>query len=823
MSGPLDLIVLWLSLLPFLAAIFGPALTARMGHRAGWVLAAAPLLLFLLFASYVPAVAAGEATTVSVAWIPSLDVRFGILIDGLSLTFALLITGIGTFIVVYAGGYLKGHPLQGRFFSFILLFMGAMLGLVLADDLIALFVFWELTSITSFLLIGFDHQRETARRAALQALVITGLGGLALLAGLIVIRLSLEATSLSALLADPDIVRESGVYLVVLTLVLIGCFTKSAQVPFHSWLPNAMEAPTPVSAYLHSATMVKAGVYLLMRLQPVLGETAVWETILPMFGGATLITGTLLALKAIDLKQILAYTTVASLGLLVLLTGFAETYALAGAVGYLVAHSLFKGGLFMIAGAIDHEAGAKDITKLGGLAPKMPITFVATLLATLSMAGLPPFFGFVAKEVMYDGLWQASGVSPALVVVVVGNAIMFAIAALLLVKPFFGRRKPTPKAPHEGPPSLWLGAIVLGVLGPVSALLLSGTIGAIVAPMTAAVAGREVDLSAIHLIPSAIKPPVVLTLITIALGIAIYAFADRARAAIARVLDRIGWGPDLGFDQAMRGLLAGAHRVTGLVQGGYMRTYVRTVFVVLAVALVGTMAVTGEWPRFKWIGAPLVPYYLGVLAVAVIGLMIVVNAGSRQTAIISLGIQGAMVALIFMLYGAPDLSFTQFMIEILSVIILTLVMTRLNLRPQDHRPASTRYVDGTIAAFCGLGFAMLLIAVVDQPLDMRLSDFFGQYAYVIAQGHNVVNVILVDFRALDTWGEIAVVMAAGLAIVALIGLRFRPLARAEAPLQPAAEPFHRDAPAGPASQGIARGAETVEDPLFGRSPEEATP
>ncbi len=335
--------------LPFFAAALAPLLTRALGHNAAWVLAAAPALLFFHFLGFVGDVSGGASLTGGVEWIPSLGVELSWYLDGLSLTFALLISGIGTFIVLYAGGYLKGHPHQGRFFSFILMFMGAMQGLVIADSFLMLFVFWELTSITSFLLIGFDHAREASRRSATQALIVTGLGGLSLLAGLIVIWSATGETTLSGLLGSGELLRASPLYLAALVMVLGGAFTKSAQFPFHFWLPNAMEAPTPVSAYLHSATMVKAGVYLLMRLNPVMGETTAWETILPVFGGTTLLVGAFLAIRQTDLKLMLAYTTVASLGLLVMMTGMGSDHAVEAAVLYLIAHSLFKGALFMVA------------------------------------------------------------------------------------------------------------------------------------------------------------------------------------------------------------------------------------------------------------------------------------------------------------------------------------------------------------------------------------------------------------------------------------------------------------------------------------------
>jgi len=317
--------------LPFAAALVAPALTRLFGRNAAWVLALAPAAIFLHFLRFLHDVASGEIVTGGYAWIPSFNVSFSWLIDGLSLTFVLLISGIGALIVLYSGGYLKGHPQQGRFFSFILMFMGSMQGLVVSDSFLMLFVFWELTSITSFLLIGFDHGREAARRAALQALVVTGGGGLLLLAGLLILWNVSGVTQLSLLLSFGSELKESPFYLAALLLVLGGAFTKSAQFPFHFWLPNAMEAPTPVSAYLHSATMVKAGVYLLMRLNPVLGGTPEWQLLLPLFGVATLVIGAALAVRETDLKLMLAYTTVASLGLLVMLIGLGSPHAVEAA------------------------------------------------------------------------------------------------------------------------------------------------------------------------------------------------------------------------------------------------------------------------------------------------------------------------------------------------------------------------------------------------------------------------------------------------------------------------------------------------------------
>ena len=754
----------WIALAPFVAAVLAPALTAAIGARAGWVLGLVPAALFVAFAAMLPAVAAGEVALAGVDWAPTLGIRYAVRVDALALTFALLITGIGALIVVYAGGYLKGHEHQPRFMAFLLAFMGAMLGLVLADDLISLFVFYELTSIASFLLIGFDHRREAARRAAVQALIVTGGGGLCLLAGLVLMRVTTGATSVTELFAMPDALRDGAMYGWVFTLVCLGAFTKSAQVPFHSWLPNAMEAPTPVSAYLHSATMVKAGVFVLMRFSPVLGGTELWGTVLPLFGGATLLTGTVLAMRQTDLKQILAYTTVASLGLLVLLVGIGSEAALGGAALYLVAHALFKGGLFMVAGAVDHGTGTRDITRLGALAGKMPVTFAAAILGCLSMAGLPPLIGFVAKEVMYDGLWEADIVA-ANVVTVAGNALMFALAGMVLW-PFVRQPEGMPDAPHEGSPSLLVGPLLCGLAALGTALLVGQTGELLIAPLAAAIAGHPVELH-LHLLPTEVSPPVMLTLVTIGLGAVLFALRGPVARMVAATFDTIGWGPDIGFDQAMRGLVRACHALAELIQPGLMQRYMTLTFTIIAAALFVPLLADGL-PPLELPTELAEAYVFVIIAIAIAGLAIVIVSKRRIVAIVSLGVQGVMVALIFMLFGAPDLSFTQFMVETLSVVILALVITRLDVEAKDHRGRWDAIKDGVIATVCGVGLALLLYGVTRVPFDAKLTDFFMAYAYAVAHGHNVVNVIIVDFRGLDTLGEIAVVAAVGLAILTLV-------------------------------------------------------
>ncbi|QNP80185.1 putative monovalent cation/H+ antiporter subunit A [Agrobacterium tumefaciens] len=768
--------------LPFLAALAAPALVKRFGHNAAWVLAIAPALAFVHFALMLPEIAAGGVVTGGYAWVPSFNLSFSWFIDGLSLTFALLITGIGLLIVLYAGGYMKGHPQQGRFLSFLLLFMGAMLGVVVSDSLLMLFVFWELTSITSFLLIGFDHERAASRRAALQALVVTGGGGLLLLAGLIFIWDISGITQLSMLVRGGDVLRDSPFYLAALLLVLGGAFTKSAQFPFHFWLPNAMEAPTPVSAYLHSATMVKAGVYLLMRLNPVLGDTAAWQILLPFFGGLTMLTGALLAVRQTDLKLMLAYTTVSSLGLLVMLTGFGSDHAIEAAVLYLVAHSLFKGALFMVAGIIDHETGTRDITKLGGLRKAMPITFVAALAAAISMAGLPPFFGFLAKEEIYYAL--AHGNPRAVLftgIAILGNGLMFAVAFAVGLKPFLGKPVKTPKPAHEGPLLLWLGPALLALKGLTIALFSGIAHFYISTPMASAIAG-EVRPVEISLIPH-IGVPLGLSLLTIALGIVLYTQLSAVRSLMVRTFTALGAGPDRGFDVFIEMLVKVSFHVTRLIQPGRLEFYVTATFAVIAAVLLVPLFLYGELPSMPSWPRDMPVHELTFIAIAVAGLVAVLTASSRLTAIIALGIQGFAVAVIFLLFGAPDLSFTQFMVETLSVVILTLVMTRLRLSPSDHRGLGQKLLDSTIAIACGTGFALFLMRATQASFDNRLTDFYNTYSKVIAHGANVVNVIIVDFRGTDTLGEIAVVMITGLAILALI--RIRPAAAVKGPAKTA--------------------------------------
>lgn len=756
-------------ILPFILALLAPFLFRWIGRAGGYLLLLAPIASFAWLLASVEMIAQGEVLTGAVQWIPSLNVALSWRLDGLSLVFGLLVSGIGAFIILYASAYLAGHKHLGRFMAYLMLFMGAMQGLVLADGFLTLFFVWELTSIASFLLIGFDHERSAARRAALQALIVTALGGLALLAGLLLIAQQTGAASMSELLAMGETLRNAPLYSAILVLILLAAFTKSAQFPFHFWLPNAMEAPTPVSAYLHSATMVKAGVYLLMRLNPVMGDTVLWELALPLFGTVTLIVAAVLALRQSDLKLMLAYTTLGSLGLLVLLVGVGTEAAILAACAYLVAHALFKGALFMVVGAIDVQAGTRDVRRLSGLGRDMRLTFLAALLAGLSMAGIPLLIGFAAKELIYEAL-IGDRFAPLirLLLVICGNAAMVVVAVAVGLKPFIGARAESLKAKGKLTPGLILGPLVLGLAGLAAGLMTGVTASNFISPMAGAISGTQTahDFSSLPHLNLAFA----LSLLTLALGAGLFWKMAFVRERIDAARHALGWGPDKGFDQLLRGTVRFATKLTRVTQNGQLDTYLMIAFGAVAIALLVPMFIFGELPAMP--SKPdLQLHEIAFALILLAGLIGVLRSHNRLTGIVLLGVQGFAIAALFLMMGAPDLAFTQFMIETLSMVILALVMTRIRLLPDDRRNRFQRLRDGAIAIACGAGFGLLILKVTQGAFNGSLTEFFNAHSKLLAHGANVVNVIIVDFRGFDTLGEIAVVSITGLAIVALLRLR----------------------------------------------------
>jgi len=755
--------MLFVILVSFLAAAIAPFVVDRVGRHAGWVMAAVPAALLVYFATWIPSVAGGAAARASSEWVPTLGISLDFTIDGLSLLFALLISGLGVAVFVYAGRYLEGHPDLGRFFFALTAFMSAMLGLVLADDLIVMFVFWELTSITSYLLIGFKHEKPSTRDAALQALLVTGGGGLALLAGILLLASITGTTSMSTLIASSTLITEHALYIPTFFLIAIGAFSKSAQVPFHFWLPNAMAAPTPVSAYLHSATMVKAGVYLLARLDPALGGTPVWTWTLCIVGALTMLVGAVAAVRHTDLKKVLAYSTITALGTLVVLIGLSFPAALKAAIVFLIVHSLYKSVLFLVAGSIDHETGTRDILSLGGLRRSMPYSFAAALLAGLSMAGLPPLFGFVGKELAYKAKLGVEGLGWVLpTVAVVANALTVVAAVLLVIIPFFGRPGKRGSA-GEAPLALWIGPLVIGG-GSLLLGMAPGLLTGLVQPAVDVVAGEAVPITLA--LWYGINTALLLSIVTVAVGVGAALRVDMLRSLLARFDPWTAVGPRAVFDHLLNGLPRLAAWQTQFFEGGSLRTYLRAVFLTVGALLGGTYlwtvgpALAVPPISVTWIEGAV----LGCTAIAAVAVTL---TQSRLLAVTALGSVGVGVALLFVFYSAPDLAMTQFLVEILIVVIVLLVLQHLP-RESLQTSAGGRARDAAIAVGVGGVVAGLAVAVQGTPLSMHLSSFFGEQAVPGGFGRNVVNVILVDFRALDTLGEIAVIAIAAIGAFVLV-------------------------------------------------------
>jgi multicomponent Na+:H+ antiporter subunit A len=752
----------------FVVALAAPWLTRWLGGRVGWVIALLPFSITVYLLTFIPDLADGGSVRYSFQWIRALDIYLSFHVDGLGLVFALLISGIGTLIMFYGGGYLHGHHHLGRFYLFILMFMASMLGVVLADNLITFFIFFELTSLTSYLLIGFDHNASSSRYSARQALLVTGIGGQMLLVGLILMAIVGGGWEFSVLTEQADVIQDHSLYLPIIILVLGGAFTKSAQVPFHFWLPGAMAAPTPVSAYLHSATMVKAGVYLMARVNPTLGGTDIWQYTLITFGAATMLLGAYLAVQRTDLKQLLAYTTVSSLGTLTMLIGIGTEIAYKAAMVFLVVHSLYKGALFMVAGTIDHETGTRDIRILGGLRKLMPITAIGAAVAALSMAGVPPLFGFIGKELVYEAALDLDTFAIILAVVAVAsNVLMVAVAGITGIQPFVGEERETPKHAHEAPPSLWLGPAILGTLS-----LLIGAIPALIdtrimEPAVSSVAGEPVEVTLY--IWHGFNLMLAMSAITVALGLVAYAGREQLRIATSQsdILGRLG--PEAIYDWLLQLLDFVARMQTRIIQNGYLRFYFLTIIVVLIssalypLSAYGNIELAGDLSGVRF-------YEWGIVVIVLLGALMAVRAQSRLAAVAALGTVGYGVATIYILYGAPDLAMTQILVETLTVILFVLVLYRLPQFATLSKRAS-RFRDAVIAGIGGLLMTTLVLVVSNERFYDSISQFHAEESYSSAYGRNVVNVILVDFRAIDTFGEIIVLAVAGIGVYALLRLR----------------------------------------------------
>lgn len=759
-----------------LLAIFGigllaPFLEKWLKGAVGWVLAVFPLASFFHYLTLSLIIGGGDTITTNVSWVPSLGINFSFYLDGLSLLFLLLITGIGSLVLVYSGYYMKNYELKDRFYLYLMVFMAAMMGLVLTGNLVTMFLFWELTSVSSFMLIGFFHEKEESRFASQQALLITTLGGLALLSGIVLIGQITGSFEISYLLSNPEVIRSNPMYLAILLLIAAGAFTKSAQFPFHFWLPGAMAGPSPVSAFLHSATMVKAGVYLLLRLSPVLGGAPEWKFLLTVSGVTTMFVGAYLALTQTDLKRILAYTTISALGTLILLTGINTVESVKAAVIFLVVHSLYKGSLFMVAGSIDKKTGTRDLTRLGGLRKTMPFTTAVAMVALFSMAGLPPFIGFIGKELIYEAKNAIPDAANFLLIMgILSNILLVAVSGIFVWKVFFGKTGNTPLHPKETPVNLWLGPAVLAVFSLLLAIFPTFFASNIAGPAVQAIMAEDTDLklSLWH----GFNLVLLYSFITVAAGVLIFIFNNRIVPVLMRlnsVIIRFRF-TDV-YNKLINSFLSFTKKKTRIVQSGKQRLYLIVIFL-SASLLVWYMILKYEFWRFDYDFEPLSYYGVGVFLLITAATIITVFTRSRVTAIISMGVVGFGVALIFLFYSAPDLAITQILVDTLIVILFVMVIYHLpKFRVFSNRASRVR--DGAIALLFG-GF-MTGLALMSNQVNLfpPISDYFIENSLTLAQGRNIVNVILVDFRAFDTLGEITVLAIAALGVYSLITMKFK--------------------------------------------------
>ncbi|MFC5271896.1 putative monovalent cation/H+ antiporter subunit A [Adhaeribacter terreus] len=764
--------MVFLILAGLLAAFASPLLYRFLGKWIFIPMSLIPLLIFSYLCSFLPQILNGKVIESIVKWAPTLNIELHFYLDGLSFFFALLITGFGTLIMFYAGGYLKGNPQLGRFYLYLMLFMTAMLGVVLAGNIFCLFVFWELTSLSSYLLIGFQHQEETTRTSALQGLLVTGGGGLALMAGLILLGLAGNSFSIPEILNQPNAITSSAYYLPALVLIFIGAFTKSAQFPFHFWLPNAMAAPTPVSAYLHSATMVKAGIYLLARLTPALGGTPEWQNTLMLIGGITATIGAFLAIQQTDLKAILAYTTISALGILVMLTGIGTSLALQAMLVFLLAHALYKGTLFLVAGNVDHATGTRDITALGGLGKPMRFTGIAALLAALSMAGILPFFGFIGKELLYETTLASVNYKTILFGIAFFSGMVFVAVALAFGFGLFLKKHPQQTAIHHRDSlALYLPPLILSLAGLAFGLLP----GFLATPLLIQAAGamqKTVPFFELKLWHG-FTPVLGLSLLTLFLGYFLYRFSGWGRQLAIFFSPVYKIGPAGIYQFLLSNFLPAATAVTAFIQNGYLRSYIATIILTLVFLTVLTLTVHGPDLQL-YERLPLLldvrMHELALVMLVLPALVFLFITRSRLTSIAILGMVGYAIALIYILFGAPDVAATQLLIETLTVVLFVLILHKLPAFKQTTpRPYQLKYL--VVSILFGSVITYVLLLVKQFPLNSDLKTYFGENSYVLGKGRNIVNVILVDFRALDTLGEIVVLAVAAMGIYAMLKMK----------------------------------------------------
>jgi multicomponent K+:H+ antiporter subunit A len=755
----------------------------KFPQMVGWILAFFPAAAFGIIAWLTSRIPISNALTFQIDWIPSLGLSISLYLDGLSALFALLVTGIGALVVIYTGYYFQDDPTCWRFQAYLLGFMTAMLGLVMAGDLITLFIFWEVTSIISFLLIAYKYKGEEARKGAFKALFVTAGGGIAMLAGFLFLGDIAGGMDFATLQTSGEALRNSPYYPIFLGLIAFGAFTKSAQAPAHIWLPQAMSAPTPASAYLHSATMVKAGIYLLARLNPSLGFTDLWFYLLTSVGLITILTGAYLGLKQNDLKALLAYSTISQLGVFVTLIGQDTEIAFKALVIGVTAHALYKSALFLIAGIVDHETGTRDLRRLGGLRRLMPITTGIAVIAGLSMAGLPPLFGFLAKETLLT-----TAIHPSLPpfigfifpwVTVIAGAFIFVQAGLFVYGTFLGKpADPShPASGHDPSPGMWLMPAIPAVISLAIGLMPEPQfLASFLASAAAGSFGDKVKVSLA--IWTGISVPLFLSIVAVGLGLGLFIFRRQIRPMLQAFVPSLTFN-DL-YDWVIRGIDHLARMATQL-QNGRLRFYLSIMLVSLAGLFLIFRALPLNFLQSQILQPPItynLPELLRIftLLLAVLSALITVFIRRDLPAILAMGISGLAVAVWFALEPAPDVALVQIIVDLLATVILVLNLARL---PRAQREKARELTfrqsrlsllrDGLIALGCGSVVGILVyVSLSTRPHTSLISPFFAENAKPLTGAKDIVGAILVDFRGFDTLFEIVVFASAGLGIHTLL-------------------------------------------------------
>ncbi|PIE44380.1 MAG: monovalent cation/H+ antiporter subunit A [Gammaproteobacteria bacterium] len=760
--------LLWVVLLPLIGTLV-PLLTARFGRNfCAFSVSILPfwsLVLVLLFAGDI---FDGQSIRQSIAWIPAMGLNLSFRLDGLSLLFLLLILGIGLLVVLYARYYLSENDSMGRFYAYLILFMSAMVGIVISNNLIQLWMFWELTSISSFLLISFWTHKSDARKGARMALTVTGAGGLSLLAGLLLIGNIVGSYDFDTVLANGDLIRAHAAYPAALILVLVGAFTKSAQFPFHFWLPHAMSAPTPVSAYLHSATMVKAGIFLMARFYPVLAGTDLWFMVVSLGGLATLLLGAYIALFKHDLKGLLAYSTISHLGLITLLLGLNSQLAAVAAVFHIINHATFKASLFMAAGIIDHESGSRDMRRLNGLWKYMPYTATLAIVAALSMAGVPLLNGFLSKEMFFtetlnqSTLGSLSWLIPLLATI--GAAFSVAYSLRFIHDVFFnGEPVDLPKTPKEPPRYMKVPVEILVTLCLLVGIFPAYIVGDLLHIAAIAVLGHDIptyNLAIWH----GLNIPLFMSLLAMVGGGVIY-YNRRLLFQFHAYFSE----PDAKhvFEDVIQSTVNLCQRVIKALENGSLQRYL---FLLLLLAMV-----MGAFPLLDLTQNTGSRSQIPATGVAITAaLLMILSAGAtviwhrkRFAALIFLSVVGLIVSLVFARFSAPDLALTQLSVEIATIILLLLALFFLPQSSLKESNPSRLSRDLLVSGLIGCVIGTICFAMLTTPPD-TISDFFLANSKTGGGGANVVNVILVDFRGFDTLGEITVLGIAALGIFKLI-------------------------------------------------------